>query len=841
MEILDILNRRDLSDEIKESLIHFIMERRSREKYQRISRLMLEVLNKPMELHAAIQEIISLLKIQSGFDAVGIRLQKGDDFPYFADNGFSREFLNKENSLIARDEIGHVCRDENGNICLECTCGLVISGKIDPAKPFFTEGGSFWTNSALDFLALPVHQDPRKNPRNECIHQGYQSVALVPIRHGEKIIGLIHINDRRKECFTLEIIEHLEKMASHIGIALMRKQVSENLRKSEKWYKTIIQTSIDGFWEVDMQGRLLEVNDAYCSFSGYSRSELLTMRIADLDAVECEFEIAARIQSVISKGKDRFQSTHRCKDGSLIDVEVSVQPQLLSNGTMAVFLRNITDRKKMVDELKRREKLYRDLFSSMVNGIALHEVVLDEKGDPCDYRFLEVNPAFEQLTNLKAENIIGRRMLAIAPNTERNWIELYGRVAITGEPCHFEQYSKEQDRYYEVNAYCPRKGQFVSVFADITDRKKAEKVLLESERLSAIGEMSSGVAHDFNNSLQVISGNLDMLTMLPGMPPKATKFIAVAQKSAIAAASRIRQLQRFTKKRSPDEYFPLDINLAIEDAIMMMQPIWKDSAERNGLQIVFQKSLGNIPAIDGAAGEIGSVFHNLFKNAIEAMPDGGTISILTRRHNQKVIVQISDTGNGMSEEERIRIFQPFFSTKGFNLGRGLGMSSVYSIMRDHGGDIVVVQTGVGSGTSIELSFPVGTKKDKSRYDFFPKETFSKKILWVDDEDQIRDLGKSFLDNLGHVADVASGGKEALEFLKSNQYDMLITDVGMKGMNGWQLIDNINGLYPHMKIAVVTGWDTIDLMKEKVEYGVDYVLGKPFGMKELRAMINGVLL
>jgi PAS domain-containing protein len=183
-------------------------------------------------LPGAIQRVLAVLKARTESDAVGIRLQDGDDFPYFTQEGFSEDFLRTENTLVARNAAGGICRNADGSVCLECTCGLVISGKTDPANPFFTRGGSCWTNDSIplvDFLAI---EDLRLHPRNRCIHDGYASVALVPIRNKDSVVGLIQLNDRRKGRFTLETVESLEGIAAHIGAALMRGQAEDALQQA---------------------------------------------------------------------------------------------------------------------------------------------------------------------------------------------------------------------------------------------------------------------------------------------------------------------------------------------------------------------------------------------------------------------------------------------------------------------------------------------------------------------------------------------------------------------------------------------------------------------------------
>jgi PAS domain S-box-containing protein len=208
-----------------------ITEVKQMDLYLEVEREILEKLNGALSFHDSIICVLGVMKAKIGVDAVGIRIQEGDDFPYFIQDGFSADFLLTENTLTERGADGGVCRDKDGHIRLECTCGLVLSGKTDPANPFFTKGGSFWTNDSFPLLDIPADQDPRLHPRNECIHQGYASVALIPIRKNGRIAGLLQLNDRRKGRFSLAGIEQLESVAAHIGAALMRKNAEEALKQ----------------------------------------------------------------------------------------------------------------------------------------------------------------------------------------------------------------------------------------------------------------------------------------------------------------------------------------------------------------------------------------------------------------------------------------------------------------------------------------------------------------------------------------------------------------------------------------------------------------------------------
>jgi signal transduction histidine kinase/PAS domain-containing protein len=222
--------------------IQDITERKQTEKYSELSREILQILNGTGSLHDSIQRALAALKTRTGLDAVGIRLQDGEDFPYYAQKGFPKDFLLAENSLIERTADEGVGCDKDGNVILECTCGLVISGKTDPAHPLITPGGSFYTNDSIPLLDIPPEEDPRFHPRNQCIQHGYASFALVPIRNNDRIVGLIQLNGRRKGCFTRYTVELLEIIASHIGEAMMRKRAEEELQKKDSEIEQFIYT-----------------------------------------------------------------------------------------------------------------------------------------------------------------------------------------------------------------------------------------------------------------------------------------------------------------------------------------------------------------------------------------------------------------------------------------------------------------------------------------------------------------------------------------------------------------------------------------------------------------------
>jgi PAS domain S-box-containing protein len=234
-------------------------ERKQTELYHNLSVEALAILNDSTDFRDSIQRILTAVKQTTACDATGMRLQAGEDFPYFLQNGFSSDFLLTENTLIERDSNGGLCRNPDGKVKLECTCGLVISGMTDESNPLFTKGGSCWTNDSLPLLDILAKNDPRNNPRNQCIHKGYASVALVPIRTKDRIVGLLQINGHKKGIFTLDAIHALEGIASHIGEAIMRKQ-AEDVLEASRLNRQIINNAQQGIIVYDRDLRFLVFN-----------------------------------------------------------------------------------------------------------------------------------------------------------------------------------------------------------------------------------------------------------------------------------------------------------------------------------------------------------------------------------------------------------------------------------------------------------------------------------------------------------------------------------------------------------------------------------------------------
>jgi len=390
-------------------------------------------------------------------------------------------------------------------------------------------------------------------------------------------------------------------------------------------------------------------------------------------------------------------------------------------------------------------------------------------------------------------------------------------------------------------------GESLITAEDVTEKKKSAEVLIKNQRLGAIGEMAASIAHDFNNSLQIILGNIDLALHETGISENQLKYLKIINNVINDVTIRVRHLQRFSGKNIEQKtYDAVNMNLVIEEVILQMRPLWKDEAELRGLWFNIKTNYKNIPEIYGNEGDLRIALYNIITNSIEAMPGGGEIRISTNPAEEGVTVTITDTGKGMDEAGRTRIFQPFYSTKGMDIGRGLGMSGVLSIIKEHKGNIYIKSSEPGKGTTIEMVLPF-MKKLAHESEIPQKKVNQKKeakrvlkILWVDDENSIRFVAREMLKILGHKSDTVESGKSALRLLDTNNYDLVITDLGMPEMNGWQLADAIrkkcNG---QMKIAVISGWGDQITENDKVKHGIHFLINKPFSMLQLEKLLSEI--
>ncbi len=370
--------------------------------------------------------------------------------------------------------------------------------------------------------------------------------------------------------------------------------------------------------------------------------------------------------------------------------------------------------------------------------------------------------------------------------------------------------------------------------------RETQQQVIQQERMRALALMASGVAHDFNNVLSVILGYgeivLEKCQKLPGGESMSQdmRTLVVAAKDAAMMIDRLREFHR--PNDSGEVRLPLDLNALVMQAIAQTQPRWKNQVLRNGATIRMDYGkLERVPPVAGDAAELREVLTNLIFNAVDAMPEGGLLDFKTHSEDGHVILQVSDTGTGMSEEVRQRCLEPFFTTKG-DRGTGLGLAMVFGIIERHGGTLGI-ESVLGKGTTFTLRFPVTANEPESIQALMETSALPLQILFVDDEPAICEINAQQLAQDWHSVATARSGLEALEKFQLGKFNVVITDQAMPGMNGDQLVKAIKRFRPCTRVIMLTGFASV---MDGCPEGVDLILSKPISHAELRQSIVKVM-
>ena len=429
------------------------------------------------------------------------------------------------------------------------------------------------------------------------------------------------------------------------------------------------------------------------------------------------------------------------------------------------------------------------------------------------------------------EDIIDHLMIVSIDTTSRNKAER----DLTAVNENLEQ--RVEDRTAELNKANRE------LRKEINERKQMEETLLQSEKLKSLGTITAGISHEFNNILNIISGNVQLLQMDYKDHSALMDSLRIIEKSIKDGSSIADRMREFTHGDTDTmDFVSTDINKLLTQSVEFTMPRWKSMAQATGVNYNMNlEGMKNVSPIMCNPLEIEDVFINIINNGLDAMPDGGRLSFRTWSKNDTVFASITDTGRGMSEDVKKYVFDPFFTTKRPE-GTGLGMSTSYSKVARQGGKIEVdSEEGKGSTftlqfpITIEIASPITTPKLK-------QETKGKKlsILVVDDEEEICNMLDDFLSRSGYKVKTVDSGAGAIELAKRENFDLVLCDMAMPDIFGYEVIKFLNKLKKRPKIGIVTGWGGKLKPMDDEEFKVDLIVKKPFDLSELRKHINDMI-
>jgi PAS domain S-box-containing protein len=685
-----------------------------------------------------------------------------------------------------------------------------------------------------------------------------RSAISVPLQLAGKLIGILNINaTSRARPFTPGQMKALTILASTAAAALESTSLYGQVRQAEEKYRSIFENTVEGIFQSTPDGRFITVNPSMARILGYESPEEMVATVTDITHqlyVDPERRAeAAHIQEErgILQGLE-FEAYR--KDGEKIWLSLNRRSVRDENGAEIYregSVEDITERKRAAEELRDSEKRYRDLVENARDLIYSHDL---------EGNYTSINRAGEQITGYTREESLS---MNIAQTVAPEYLEKARRMIagkLTGEEVtayELEIIAKDGRRIpvevntrlvYQAGVPCGVQG----IARDITDRRELEDQLRQSQKLEAVGQLAGGVAHDFNNMLTVINGYSDLLLRGLGQDDPMHSKVEEIKKAGERASSLTRQLLAFSRKQVLQPKV-LQLRSVVADVDKMLRRLIGEDID---LLTVLAPELGSIKADPG---QIEQVVMNLAVNARDAMPQGGKLTIeaenvyldgeyvshhITAAPGPYVMLAVSDTGVGMDEKTRARIFEPFFTTKEVGRGTGLGLSTVYGIVKQSGGNIWVYSE-VGKGTTFKIYLPRVdgvVESDSARNAPAELPQGDETVLLAEDEEQVRRMTRTILEMNGYRVLEASSGDEALATYKQHEgrIDLVITDVVMPQMSGRELAQSLEALRPGIKVLYVSGYTDDAIVRHGLlDEGIAFIQ-KPFTPEAFSRKVREVL-
>jgi PAS domain S-box-containing protein len=680
------------------------------------------------------------------------------------------------------------------------------------------------------------------------------SLMLVPIRNRASVNGILSIQSYTPNAYSQQDLTTLQMLAEHCGGALERIRAEQALRQSEQRFRDLFAGSPDAIFVDDLDGNVLDVNPAACRLHGLTRDELLSTNVLALVPPEQRQDVARDFPALVKGTLKQVEGFSRSRNGAVIPVEVRAN-RIEFAGKPAVLLqvRDVTERKMAEVALRSSEMLFHSVWENSVDGMRL----TDENGT-----IVAVNEAFCRLVDMERIELEGESFTIVSHDIE-SAEERLERYRGTFQQRLVQKQAERQLKLrngsivtFEVTkSFVELRGQpplLLALFRDITGQKRLEDQLRQSQKMEAIGQLAGGVAHDFNNILTVIHGHASLLLAGGALSGTAARSAQQISQAAERAAGLTKQLLTFSRRQVMQPR-RLDLNEVVSNMTKMLGRIL-------GEDIALQLNYCPQPAtVQADAGMMEQVLLNLAVNSRDAMPQGGQLAIRISileldarqlqhsesRPGRYICLRAADTGCGIAPENLRRIFEPFFTTKEVGKGTGLGLATVYGIVKQHHG-WVEVESHLGKGTAFKVFLPccgeaseAAVRKPEEERPRGGTET----ILVVEDEAPVRELVCNLLADHGYNILQAESGVRALELWKDckEKIDLVLTDLVMPDhMNGRELAEKLWAERPALKVIFTSGYSADVVGKDFVlRRGLNY-LQKPYHPRKLALTVRECL-
>jgi PAS domain S-box-containing protein len=617
-------------------------------------------------------------------------------------------------------------------------------------------------------------------------------------------------------------------------------QVLDKVSQSEANFRAIIESAPEAIYMFDVQTRrILDCNPYTTEWLGYSRRELIGMGVEDVLGPTAT-GVDENIRKVLEHGYVRIQERQfRTKSGALVDAEVTgTGVEIQGKKCFVALVRDITERKKIEALLR-----YKELFQNVIDPV----FICHSQGN-----FLEVNDVACERLKYTHKELLQLSFQDIVRPSQYGVLRSMGKIIRSGEAVQFELEtltSTGEMIPFELHSRLiefQRKPAILSVARDLSARKRMEETLIRTERLSAVGEMAAGVAHNFNNLLQMImgAGEAALAKLGSGEIRKSRDVLLTLIDACHRGADIVRRIKDFTLAKTDriDQAKVFDLGELVSEAVQLTKPLWANPAELHKYSLNYVKPLSAL--VKGNPSELYEVLVNVIKNALEAMPDGGTLAIAPAMRDGKIYLSISDTGIGIVEENLQRLFEPFFTTKGLK-SSGLGLSSSYGIIKKHHGEMTV-NSKPGKGTTFTIILPRADALSRTEARPLPERldlpADKIKFLVIDDEQNILKMMELYFEDSAIDLKTVNSAEQGLKAIHRDRYDVVLCDFSMDGMNGLQWCKAAKQYiretgHSQMKCLLYTGLSQKLEPEEMKRCGVDGVVRKPIPCAELQRIVQ----